>query len=65
MVRIMIGMIYENSDKKILPIMCLIMERTKLHKMQKLSSNIYKYQIAMEFKTWGPYMVITPLIKSM
>ena len=61
MIRIMIGILYENSDKKILSIMCLIRERTELHKMQKLVSSSYKYQIAMKFKIWGPYMVIRPL----
>ena len=54
-------MLYENFDKKILPITCLIDKRTKLHKMQKLSSSSYKYQIAMEFKIRGHYMKNRPL----
>lgn len=52
---------YENFFQKILPITYLIDKRTKFHEMQKLSSSSYKYQIAMEFKIWGPYMKIDRL----
>ena len=59
----MLEMTYKSFDMKILSIKCLITRMTKSHKMRKLNSSSYKDQIAMEFKTRGPYMVIRPLRK--